>query len=653
MSPSQQRPQKSTNLSKEALASPGLSACADKWLGYKLKDNKSNASPGTICFFDTETWYNKDTAYETGQYQRLRLGVAIAGRLEGGKWTREKRIRFTTADEFWTFIAELQDPKRPVWLFAHNIGFDLTIVKFPELLLKGDYVIEDPTKEVRKTDILGNKQRKTSGFLCTDDPPVIVSCHSREGRKLICVDSFNYFVGSLASIGKTIGRDKTEMPLSETDVEGLYRYCENDVQIVKDAILGLIGWVKSNNLGKFRFTAPSQAMAAFRHRWNKPAIVCHNQNHVRKLERESYYGGRLECFYIGPVTGDIYELDVASLYPSVMKSELYPAKLLEFNTPATHSDRRETTLGLDTVATVLLKTQEGFPKRQSSLGTFYPTGVYWTTLAGPELLYASQSNLILEVKSWAKYELREIFTGFVDWFWSYRQEQTAKGNTLNANLAKLLMNGLYGKFGQMTSAWENRPDVPDTGKIGIYLDETFANGGSHVFRNLGNMRQQFTGKGEHPNAFPAIAAYVTSYGREWMRLLRNVAGLTNVFYMVTDSLFTNHAGYTNLVNSGLVADNEIGMLRVKTRATIGQFDCIHHYSVGSHSVHGSRKKSARLNPDGSTTEIQFESFEKILMRKPDGSVHVKPVTKRFSKEYKRGTIQPDGWVQPLVLNERE
>jgi hypothetical protein len=91
------------------------------------------------------------------------------------------------------------------------------------------------------------------------------------------------------------------------------------------------------------------------------------------------------------------------------------------------------------------------------------------------------------------------------------------------------------------------------------------------------------------------------------------------------------------------------MLRIKHQADIGEFEALHHYRIGDHKVSGSRKKSAKANPDGSFTEIQFESFEKILMRKPDGSVHVKPVTKRYSKQYKRGTLSSSGWVKPLEL----
>lgn len=604
-----------------------------------------------MLFFDTEAHWQPDVQFEASQYQTLRLGCAIAGRYEAGHWTREKRCSFDNAESFWEFVASRADKKRPLWVFAHNIGYDLALVKFPEKLRSGEFKIFDPKKDGTKTDRLNQKYLKTSGFICTDNPPVIVSCQHESGYRVIFIDTFNYWTTSLAKIGEMVGQRKLVMPDLTASNQTWYDYCMGDVEVLLSAVTQLISWVKDNNLGKFRFTAPSLAMAAFRHRWNKPAVVCHNNTKLRKFERQSYYGGRLECFYIGRIEGDIYELDVTSLYPSVMAENSYPSQLASFYHPLCHARYEPCELGIDTVAEVFLHTNHSFPKRDARFGTYYPTGDYWTCLAGPELMRAHSLGVIKQVRAWSKYVLTPIFAGFVDWFWKYRAEQAKLGNTLNANLAKLIMNGLYGKFGQLTNAWTERPDIIASGKYGIYTDDEHADKNGCVFRQIGQHVLQHTGKQEHPFAFPAIAAYVTSYAREWMETLRKAAGYDNVYYLVTDALFVNELGYQRLLQGGFIRDNELGFLRVKHRASVAEFRTLHHYAIGAHKVEGSKKKSARANSDGSFTEIQFESLDKILNRKPDGSVHVKPVTKVFSREYKRGTISGDGWVKPLILQE--
>jgi len=618
---------------------------------YYLPENKSEASPGNIMFFDTESHFQQEIAYETGQYHRLRLGCAIAGRLERGVWTREKRCEFRSAEQFWEFVAECSHPRIPLWLFAHNIGYDLLTTCFPEMLCNGTFRIFDPVEDKTKIDILGQKYKKTTGFLCTENPPNIISVKHCNGWKLTAIDTFNFWVTSLAKIGEMVGKQKTEMPKYEASDRQWFDYCMQDVEVLKTAVLGLIGWVKDNDLGKFRFTAPSQAMAAFRHRFMQNKILCHNNVTLRTFERQAYYGGRLECFYVGDVNQKCYELDVTSLYPSVMLGALYPHSVKKWFHSRTHTYTTTPQLGLDYIAEVKLKTAEQFPRRDTKIGTIYPVGEYWTTLAGPELVRALELGAVREVGNWAQFELCELFTPFVNWFWQYRLSQKEAGNKLNADLAKLLMNGLYGKFGQKTNAWTDRPDMTP-GEQFIWTAEASATTGEiDIFRTIGPCVQQWTGKQEHPYAFPAIAAYVTAYARERMYGLRQIAGKENTYYLVTDALFCNQAGYERLVEAGQLSETELGLLRVKHESEKATFKTLHHYQIGEHCVAGSKKKSARKQEDGSYLELQFESFDKALKRKPDGSVHVKPLRKTYSTEYTRGTILETGWVKPILIIE--
>lgn len=618
---------------------------------HYLPHNKSTAGPGNILFFDTESHYDEPNSYIAGQYQRLRLGCAIAGRLEASRWTREKRCEFRTADHFWEFVGECSHPKIPLWIFAHNIGYDLLTTMFPERLLSGEFNIFDKKTDKTRKDVLGQEKRQTTGFICTENPPNIISVKHRDGWRLICIDTFNFWVTSLQKIGEMVGAKKGTMPAYEASDREWFDYCMQDVEVLKEAVLGLIGWVKDNDLGKFRFTAPSMAMAAFRHRFMTHPIVCHNNVTLRTFERQGYYGGRLECFYVGEVNTPTYELDVSSLYPSVMKDSLYPCNVRKWYNRLSHTRSGTPELGLEYIAEVKLKTQQQFPKRDSKVGTIYPIGEYWTVLAGPELVRAIDSGSIQEVGNWAQFDLCELFTPFVDWFWNYRLAQKEAGNKLNADLAKLLMNGLYGKFGQKTNAWIDRPDLEPADQFIWTAEASESTGQIDIFRSIGQCVQQWTGKQEHPNAFPSIAAYVTSYAREKMYGIREIAGTENTYYLVTDAIFTNSVGYGNLESAGYCSESALGFLRIKHQADSATFKTLHHYRIGQHSVAGSKKKSARLQPDGSFLELHFESLDKALKRKPDGSVHVQPIRKTYSTEYKRGTILESGWVKPVCLME--
>src|ERR1700741_183737 len=95
---------------------------------HYLKENHSTSSPGELLFFDTETDNTINPDDDKEQVLRLRLGVAMAYRREGGRRTRIAIKRFKTPLQFWEFLETRLNPERPLWVFAHNMLFDLTIV---------------------------------------------------------------------------------------------------------------------------------------------------------------------------------------------------------------------------------------------------------------------------------------------------------------------------------------------------------------------------------------------------------------------------------------------------------------------------------------------------------------------------------------------
>lgn len=615
---------------------------------FNQYSSKRESIPSNLLFFDTEAQWDRENQYEAGQYQRLTIGVAIACRLEAGKVTRRKVCRFRTIQEFWDFLISRLNPDRPLFAFGHNIGYDLGITGLPERLQSGEFRIFNSEKDTKFTDKLGQKKQRTEGFVCLDNPPVILQVFHTTGWKTTFVDTFNYWTMGLAKIGEMLGFPKTEIPLADRPIEEHFAYCENDAQIVEKAVLALIDWIREQNIGSFKYTAPSLAMGLFTKRFDQAKVETHQILPVRQLERKAYYGGRLELFYQGDVKESVYELDVTSLYPHVMKENPYPRKLIKYWTHATHTHYVTPALGPDHIATVKLKTRGPYPVNDPSIGTYYPQGEFWTTLAGPELELALERGEIIDVGEWAKYELADVFSGFVDYMWDYRRTMKIAKNEVYSTFAKLCMNGLYGKYGQMTNGWIDRPDILPSGDFGVYISDSVDGNKTEVFRNIGVCVQQFTGKMEHEKSFPAIAAFVTSNGRVGIEAIRNTAGKENVYYLVTDAAFCNYDGLQNLYAAGMVQENILGKLSLKHYGATAKFEAIHHYRVGAFECEGSMKKGIRRNPDGSITEIHFESLQKLLNRTPDNSVHVVPVTKRFSKTYDRGIIGADGWITPLT-----
>src|SRR5438046_1850642 len=97
-----------------------------------MKPIKTTSCPTNLLFFDTETKSRLNKEDISSSYQYLWFGYAIACRYEEGIISREKIRRFTKASTFWEFVLSRGNPKHPLYAFAHNLPFDLTICDFWE-----------------------------------------------------------------------------------------------------------------------------------------------------------------------------------------------------------------------------------------------------------------------------------------------------------------------------------------------------------------------------------------------------------------------------------------------------------------------------------------------------------------------------------------
>lgn len=636
-----------------------------------LRRNKGSGHPSNLLFFDTETKAERRNETVGAEYHSIRLGVAIAVRLEKGIISRRKVCRFTTTDEFWSFVSERCHQRLPLWAFAHNLPFDLSILGFWKRLNNRLFGFSKDEIDFQPGVLKDGDTRKFQGLFIDSDPPTVIGVHNSRGQRINFVDSLNYWRLPLSKLGDSIGVAKLGMPVWEADDSDWFDYCERDVEVLEQSILKLIDWHTAHDLGQWGFTQAQMSMQAYRHRFMPVGIELHENAPVKQLERASYYGGRLELFYRGKVREKVYCLDVNSMYPHLMRERSYPRELIASSCEGKIVDLTPESLTAEHIAEVLIDSDtETFPLRTKA-GTIYPRGRYWTTLAGPELTRAKSTGSVVCVGRWALYSLRNLFREYVDFFYSQRQLARQSGNSVEDLFCKIFMNSLYGKFGQKTPAWSDCPDslVPgDEGcttlnrnqldAIGAFEAVLAGNqwewfdadsGEEWTLRKVGHHWQIKTERKEHPKAFPAIAAFVTAYGREMVNHLRHVAGVENTYYVVTDAVFVNQNGFDRLDSSGWVDPAKLGKLSVDAESDEAEFTAIHHYEVGQKVKFGSRKSKAIDLGNGRVKETHFEGLASLIKRPADGTVKIYDVEKQFKREYTRGTIKPDGWIEPLEL----
>ncbi|GAI16593.1 unnamed protein product, partial [marine sediment metagenome] len=219
------------------------------------------------------------------------------------------------------------------------------------------------------------------------------------------IDNMNYFQTSLKVLGQSLGIKKLDMPDDKASNQDWLTYCTRDVDIILKAWQMWFDFLSSNDLGSFGYTVASQALNAFRHRFMTAKIGIHTSTKATRIERAAYRGGRNECFRIGEYHGgDVYMLDVNSMYPFVMRQYDYPCNLISTGKGLTLAEASKHLVDYCLIAQCDVKTDEPCYGIKVKGKLLFPVGEFSIMLTSREILLGLMTGLITNISDFALYE---------------------------------------------------------------------------------------------------------------------------------------------------------------------------------------------------------------------------------------------------------
>lgn len=594
--------------------------------GY-INGTSKTGIPHNLLFFDTET--TPEVHDNNIEYHNLRLGVCTHITLDKHANIMSKQVYvFRSIPEFIRLFTSFLDKKHKLHCFALNVGFDIRVLNLPHVLFYQAFHSTPPI---------------------INDRVFIWEVSSMYG-KAVFLDVANYGAMSVYQLGKDLNLPKLEVAFDTPDEGELITYCTRDVEITERFILQFITFVHSNNLGEFKDTLASQSLTSWRHSFMQQGINLHNIPAYLNLERDSYHGGRVECFYIGEKHGEVfYNLDINSMYPYVMKSHKLPYNLSGFKVKPTIKEATLLAKEYYLIAQVSLKTDEPVYPVVRNNRLIFPVGNLIATLHDTELRYAIDHNHVENIQYLICYDSDIVFSNYVDFFYQTRQKAKQDGNKSWDYICKIFLNSLYGKFGQTNVEREvldqkkgefiSRMTViaPKQGLSGAEI-----NWFGTVYREIKS--------GEATYSFPAIAGAITANARMLLWSYIRQAGLSNVFYCDTDSLIVNELGYKNLSNR--LDNGKLGYLKLQSTAPQFTIRGAKDYDFATESKTKGKSKSAKELTYDSWEQAQFQGFLAWLNAGGNAPPEVKTIIKHRSNLYSKGNVNPvTGNVSPLVLQE--
>lgn len=621
-----------------------------------LKRNHGTEGPSAFVFFDTETHNPGQARPGKHQLHKFRFGAAKYVLREGGKVKASETVIYDSIDVFWQWFATKQSKNRPLWAVAHNLGFDGTILELWRLMEARVYDIGPrPRPDNPRT---GKPRKPWCGVDCFESRPCFGITKGPGGIVKWC-DTGNYWPVSLGTLAKSVGMEKLPFPGWEADEETWFRYCLNDVAITERAFLSLLDrWVKED-CGVFKMTGPGLAWTNWKH--TAPAIVGHEdkapimtepESIARPLEREAYYGGRIEPFYLGEFPEPVYYVDCNSLYPFVMREKLYPWRRLEKVLAPTVKELTAQVKTFGAVARVRLRSKHNtYPIRHDGC-QLHCNGRFTTSLCGPELRRALESGDVEHVYEAHLYLLRDLFREWVDrWYEVKLQAQRTGGrDSADYHFAKLMLNSLSGRFGMRGDKWTTRPELGRDNSWSVWCDIDPKTKREAQWRSrMGSIQVKELGR-EPDEAWPIVSAFITSWGREYMRDLIQRLGEESVLYIATDGVIVTESALERMRAWGLLDDERLGAFRVTHGPAPVSIHGPNWYQHGEKVCRAGVWGRATFSKEHGWTAEIWEQLSGILSQRPDGTVKVHTVPLKKQSATRKGKRTPSGWVRPFRLS---
>jgi hypothetical protein len=602
---------------------------------HYLKPNHKCEMPSRMICVDTEAWMDQEV-------QTLRLGNALYLRRQRGDQYAETELAFRTKEEYWSWVDSIMDRegKVRIWMVSHNMSYDFPILDLDAYFGRKDW--DAPSLAVFKAPFL---------------------FYTRKGDvSMNVISSTNLYPGSLKSIGERLGvkkLDMTEEQMRTSSDEELARYCRQDTRVLAEVMKYHIRYLTENDLGGFKPTLAGQAMAAYRHRFmgdNK--LLVHHYPRMEALEVESYRGGRVEMLRRGKFQ-DVFNVDVNSMYPFVMKGHDYPVcprgKAPFLPTKAFSLDRAMEDSFI--IARCLLDLKQPCIAVHRDDKLIFPVGHVNAVITSPEIEYIRNhpdcGSIERPVEVMA-YEQGSIFDDYVDFFYAWKRDSP---DAQSKHIAKIMLNALYGKFGQRLHAPQE--ELTDEGDVQALLEDMKALGTSVISNSDG---RKFVRIGEKimvfsrekgamaTNSMPRIASAVTAYARVVLQDLMDTIGSREVYYMDTDGLYITRKGFERVEEAGLLDENQLGKLKCTGPCEFEPRTGKDYDVDGVRKTKGIRKDAEQLGPN-TFRQKRFETGNSRYRSGIQGGVRVLNIEKTCTGNYSKGTVLANGLVEPLRLAE--
>lgn len=417
-------------------------------------------TPPCVIILDSESWQQDEAGAEVHYLRCWDASVT---------WRRDRRRAGEVREDAGTGAGQLADTidawasyGETTWLYAHNVAFDVATTNLAALLTARGWVLS--SRHGLSSDGMwcvlhkGRRETERSDRRGRDGQAEV---RVRWAHTLTIADSASIWPDRLEALAAFTAFTKPPLPKAADPDQLWADRCHADVQILREAVLGLMDWWDEAGLGKWSVTGAGLGWQTYRSNLGLRQMVIDHDPALIAWEREAVYGGRRDVFRYGQLTpGRWAEADYTTAHLTIAASCPLPARAACRVTTAHRRSALAGKVPAGMLAEVTIRTDTPRWPVRACGRVFYPVGTFKTVLAAPDIQAAADAGALVEVHDGWLYTM----TGHLrPWARRCREwtELPKEGRSgIVAAAAKLWSRSVIGKFAQKgwrTEAWAGPP----------------------------------------------------------------------------------------------------------------------------------------------------------------------------------------------------
>lgn len=504
---------------------------------HYIKQNESVRVPERFVVIDSES---RSSFADSSEIQSWRCGVA-----EYIRWTKtgniiRERIEYTGLISMWRDIVDFCRPKRRTVVYAHNMPYDIRITGALHTL---------PRLGCSLVDMRLASQGSWSKWT------------GPTGTLLLC-DSTSIFPCSLAIVGKSLGIGKIRLPKGDNLISWLAR-CSRDVEILSEAIIAYITWIRTGVAGNWQITGASQSWSCWRHSFYTHKVLVHDNPDALELERRAMWTGRAEAWKWGETSGRaIYDYDWRNSYPRIAYDCNIPTRLVGTSSVRNFDRLMRMSNHYAVLAEVEVTTTEPIVPALYEDRIIWPVGTFSTVLWDPELFLLAGGDANVQIRQVYLYRKEPALKAWAEWILNALHADDLDVPSWQKLVLKHWSRSTIGRFSMRYHSWEKFGTSTDSR---VYTS-VFYDADEDTTTELLQVGNDLFLRGEEMeirDSCPQVTGYIMSEARRRLWDATKTIGQEYVLYVDTDSLLLDQRGHT--IAKRLDVERTMRGLRLKRR----------------------------------------------------------------------------------------